>query len=306
MRRLAIKAAGLLLYVSGLLCSPPILAASQGGIKLGVLEDLPGHYAGQSHFRAVRVVFQQDGRKWRSYPSACGDQRCLKRISAWYPKSVTWTVGLAGRRLGKVTGHTPRDFERYSDVGLQRLGNSGSIPTIGKRSIEYAGNFGEPVHRPLVVSSETYFANLDAWRRRPLSKSTIRALRQQFRHKFPIVSNCKVSDENELTPWHYTDANVRVSESYVARTGWALAELKLIEYNCDGTPDDPFLGQWFAISPKGQFRFLDAGLHFIDAGDYDHSGRSAVIFSIDRDNRGGYEMFYHDFHRRAEFQFSYH
>ena len=305
MRGLVIKASGLLLSVS-LVCSTPGQAASEGGIKLGVLEDLPGHYAGQSHFRAVRVVFQQKGREWRPYPSDCGDQQCLKTISAKYPKFVTWTVGFSGKRQGQVQGHTPSDFEWYSDVGLQRLASAGPIPTVGKRSIKYAGYLGEPVFRSLIVSSGSYFADPDAWKPRPPSKSTVRALRQQFRHKFPKVSNCKSPNENEPMPRHYTDANIRVSKSYIARTGWVLAELKLTGEECDDPSNDRFVSQWFAISPKGQVRFLDAGLNFLDAGDYNHSGRSAVIFFIDRDNRGGYEMFYDDFRRRTVFQFSYH
>lgn len=287
-------------------CSMPGRAASEDGIKLGVLEDLPGHYAGQSHFRAVRVVFQQVGREWRPYPSDCSDQRCLKTISAMYPESVRWTVGLSGKRLGQVRGHTPSDFEWYGDVGLQRLASSGPIPTVGKRSIKYAGYLGEPVFRSLIVSSGSYFADPDAWKPLSLSKSTVHALRQQFRHKFPKVWNCKSSHENEPRAWRYADADIHVSESYIARTGWALAELRLAGDECDGPPDDPFVSHWFVISPKGHVRFLDAGLNFLDAGDNDHSGQSAVIFSIDRDNRGGYELFYDNFRRRAVFQFSYH
>lgn len=305
-RGLGVKVIGLLVAVSAVVFSTRGVAVPRGGITLGVLEDLPGHYAGESHFRAVRVVFQQKGREWRPYPSDCRDQQCLRTISANYPKFVRWAVGLSGRMLGTVTGRTPKDFEYYSDVGLQRLASSGSTPSVGKRSMEYAGNFGEPVLRPLIVSSESYFADPDSWTRLPLPTGTARALRQQFRHKFPTVSTCKSPDENKLISWRYADADIRVSQSYVARTGWALAELKLTGYNCDSPLDDPFVGHWFAISPKGQVRFLEAGLNFLDAGDYDHSGRSAVIFSIDRDNRGGYEMFYDDFRKRAVFQFLYH
>ena len=306
MRGLTIKAVSLLLSLSGLICSVPGLAASEGGIKLGVLEDLPGHYSGQPHFRAVRIVFQQEGREWRPYPSNCRDPRCLKAISAKYPASVTWTVGRAGKELGQVIGHTPSDFGWYSDVGLQRLASSGPIPTIGKRSIKYAGYLDEPVFRSLIVSSGSRFADPDAWQPRPLSMNTVGALRQQFRRRFPKVWNCKSPDENEPRPWHYADANIRVSESYVAGTGWRLAKLRLTGNRCDGPLDDPFVSQWFVISPKGQPRFLVAGLNFLDAGDYNHSGKSVVVFSIDRDNRGGYELFYDDFRRSAVFQFSYH
>jgi len=303
---ISIKVAGLFLLASGLVSSMPGLAASEGSIKLGVLEDLPGHYAGQPHFRAVRVVFQRNGREWRPYPSDCPDQRCLKSISAMYPESVTWTVGLSGKVLGQVNGHTPRDFQWYSDVGLQRLASSGPVPTVGKRSMEYAGYLGEPVFRSLIVSSAPYFADPDAWKRLRLSKSTVRALRLQFRHRFPKVWSCKSPHEDEPRRWHYSDSDIRVAEAYIARTEWALAELRLTGDGCDGPAGDPFVSHWFVISPKDQVRYLDSGLNFLDAGDYDQSGKSAVVFAIDRDNRGGYELFYDDFRRRAVFQFSYH
>jgi hypothetical protein len=44
----------------------------------------------------------------------------------------------------------------------------------------------------------------------------------------------------------------------------------------------------------------------VDAGDYGNDGRSELLFSIDRYNRGGYELFYDDFRKRAVFEFSYH
>ena len=306
MRGISVKAAGLLLSAGGLVSSMPGFAASEDSIKLGALEDLPGHYAGQPHFRAVRVIFQKIGREWWPYPSNCSDERCVKSISAMYPESVTWTVGLSGKVLGQVSGRTPRDFEYYSDVGLQKLASSGSIPTVGKRSIRFAGYLDQPVYRSLIASSAPYFADPDEWRPRPLSPSTVRLLRLQFRQKFPRVWNCKNPDECEPRPWHYADANIRMSESYMARTGWTLAELRLAGDKCDGPPDDSFVSHWFVISPKGQIRYLDAGLNFLDAGDFDRSGKSAVIFSIDRENRGGYELFYDDFQRHAVFQFSYH
>jgi hypothetical protein len=44
----------------------------------------------------------------------------------------------------------------------------------------------------------------------------------------------------------------------------------------------------------------------VDAGDYDNDGKSELVFSIDRYNRGGYELFYDDFKKRTIFEFGYH
>jgi len=51
---------------------------------------------------------------------------------------------------------------------------------------------------------------------------------------------------------------------------------------------------------------LDSGLWLVDAGDYDNDGRSELVFSIDRDNEGGYELFHDGFQKRAVFNFNYH
>ena len=302
-----VKITGFLLLASTLsVGSTPGFAATQASLKIGVLEDFPGHYAGQSNFRGVRVVFQKKGRKWQAYPSDCRDRECLNKIGSKYPKSVTWNIGLSGKRLGEVTGQTPKEFEFYADVGLQKLAANAPIPMVGKRSMEYAGFKDSSVFRPLIASSQPHFADPDAWRESPLSQGSVQALRRRFREKFSKVANCANPEHNRLAPWRYKDADIRLSKSYVAKTGWALAQLALVDYRCDGPLSDAFANQSFAISPKGQVTLLGAGLIFLDAGDYDHSGRSSVIFSIDRHNRGGYEIYYNDFRNRAVFQFSYH
>jgi hypothetical protein len=80
----------------------------------------------------------------------------------------------------------------------------------------------------------------------------------------------------------------------------------LAEYRCEGPPEDAFVNQWFVVKPGGEIRFLGAGMWLVDAGDYDNDGKSEVVFSIDRYNQGGYELFYYDFKKSAVFQFSYH
>ncbi len=44
----------------------------------------------------------------------------------------------------------------------------------------------------------------------------------------------------------------------------------------------------------------------VDAGDYDKDGKSELVFSIDRYNRGGYELFYDDFKKHVVLEFGYH
>jgi len=92
---------------------------SAQNLVLGVLEDVPGAYAGEPNSHGVRVLFQKNATDWEAFPNNCPDQGCLKTISSKYPRELTWTIVFDGRDLGQVTGRTPKEFELYSHVGLQ-------------------------------------------------------------------------------------------------------------------------------------------------------------------------------------------
>ena len=57
---------------------------------------------------------------------------------------------------------------------------------------------------------------------------------------------------------------------------------------------------------KDDITLLGNGMWLVDAGDYDNDGKSELVFSIDRYNQGGYELFYADFKKHATFEFGYH
>jgi hypothetical protein len=134
----------------------------------------------------------------------------------------------------------------------------------------------------------------------------IRLLREEFRKRFPTVSNCTNLLENVARVWEYTDKSIRIVKVYSSENHWLLAQLRLETYRCDGPPDDAFIDQWFVISPGNSVKFLDQGMTLVDAGDYDADGKSELVFSIDQDNRGGYQLFYRDFEKHSTFVFSYH
>jgi hypothetical protein len=99
-----------------------------------------------------------------------------------------------------------------------------------------------------------------------------------------------------------------VVAAYGSKKGWTVARLHLGgAIDCSDTEagfeiDD----KWFVVDPKQSGWYLDEGMWLVDAGDYDNDGQSEVIFSIDRENRGGYELFYNDFRKRVTFEFGYH
>lgn len=288
------------------------LAAMIGSVAaqttvVGVLEDVPGSYAGEQDRRAVRVVFEKVGREWRPFPSTCQDERCLSTVSTEYPHEIIWTVGFDGKNLGQVIARTPRDFKFYSEVGLQVVTSQGPVPTVGQKSEKYGGYTGAPVYRPLVTNSHPYFNDPESWRPSRLSADLVRVLRQQFRRQFPKL--CKLGDDQtNLEPFSYGDNNIVAVDAYGSKKGWTIARLHLGgAIDCSDTEagfqiDD----KWFVVDPKQSARYLDAGMWLVDAGDYDNDGQSEVIFSIDREDRGGYELFYNDFRKRATFQFAYH
>lgn len=275
-------------------------------VVLGVLEDVTGVYFGEPDSRKVRVVFQKKGNDWEAFPNDCPNQACLKSVSAQYPDEVVWSISFDRRNLGQVRGRTPKEFRFYSHVGLQEITSKGPVPTVGARSSEYGGFTDGSVYRPLVANSQPYFADPESWKPVLLPTNVAKLLRQVFRTKFPSVSNCASADESVAKPWPYRNQDVRIIKAYVSRNAWYVARLRLEESKCDGPADDPFVDQWFSVSPGLEVQFLGRAMRLVDAGDYDNDGKSELVFSIDDYNRGGYEIFYDNFHEHATFKFGYH
>ena len=280
-------------------------------ILLGILEDVPGKYQGMPNSRYVRVAFQKSGETWKAFPSGCSDgPTCLKHLPSLYPTEVSWTIAFDGKNVGHLTTHAPAEFDFYSDVGSETITSSGAIPTVGKRSQEYAGFLYGSVYRPLVAVSQPYFNDPDNWKPLKLRPDVQASLRRQFRNLFPNVENCASPEENIGRPWQYRDPDIFIDRAYSSHTGWRLASLRLGDYRCDGpseTPShDPFSSQWFVVDARGHIDFLAQGLRLVDAGDYDNDGNSELLFAIEGYDLGGYELFYDDFKMHSKFQFSYH
>jgi hypothetical protein len=280
----------------------------QSDVILGVLEDHPGDYAGAPNYWRVRAVFEKKGPDWQAFPNTCQDEQCLKALPARYPKEVTWTIAFDGRNLGQVTARTPSEFLFYANAGCEEITSSGPVPTVGKRSIENSGFLSYPVYRPLVAVSKPYFKDPEVWKPAHLSTELAIVLRQQFRRRFPKVSNCKNPNENTLKPWPYQDKDIRIGKTYSSKKNWSLAELYLTGWACDGPQEDgsPFIDHWYAIAPTGEIMILGSGMRLLEAGDYDGDGESEVLFAIDGYNLGGYRLFCRNFTKSTEFVFAYH
>lgn len=283
-----------------------VLAAQDDAVLLGVLEDIPGVYAGQSNSRKVRILFTRKDSKWIAYQSECSEPECLKRITNQYPQNVHWFVGLDGRQIGEVMARTPRDFGFYAQIGLQDI-IGGSAPVIGKRSHEFSGFDSGEVYRPLVTVSKPYFKDPALWKRVKVTSQIRKQAYTLLRDKGPSVCKEGRSDAQPLVPLRYgaEDLGIRAHRS---KDGWLIMTITVVgAYYCNAGNGDGLLdAQTFAVTPAGTAQFLGAGLVLVDAGDYDGDGRSELMFALSLYNRGGYVLFSDDLTEQARFVFSYH
>ncbi len=275
---------------------------------LGALEDVPGNSADDPNSYHVRVIFQKHGTSWQAFPSSCHDRDCLRKAPSAYPDKVDWTVGFDGRILGQVTAQTPADFETYSHIGLQNVIHGDHIPTVGTRSAQYGGYIDAVVYRPLIANSKPFFKDPELWKVSHLSPEAKRLFRRGFRQHFSRLCKSSVRDEDKLEQFVYRDEDVKLVKAYISKNQWAIARLHLqgavdcTNLEAGSEIDDA----WFVMDPQKSVRYIGEGMWLVDAGDYDNDSRSELLFSINRENRGGYELFYDNFKRKALFEFEYH
>lgn len=226
-----------------------------------------------------------------------------------YPAKVNWTIVFHGKNIGHVTSKKQKLLKYYADVGFQDIVGNSPIPTIGKRSLDYAGDYdGYPVYRPLISVSQPNFKDPDGWRPKKLSDAVIQLARKAFQQKFHTASNCASPDADISKPTTYKKKDIKILKSYISKQHWAVVRMALADYRCDYIIDEdsPFDDQWFVISPSKKVKYLGAGMNLIDAGDYDNNGKSELMFTISGQNEGGYKLFYDGFKKHATFEFNYH
>lgn len=285
----------------------PWVNSSAQNTILGLLEESPGHYAGDPKYRTVRAVFEKKGDAWEAFRNDCDDQACLKAVTSSYPSEVKWTVAFDGKNVGQVATRTPTDFRWYSDVGQQMITSTGPVPTIGARSPEFGGYTEAAVYRPLVANSKQYFADPDRWKPLVSSPELTTLLKQAFRTRFPKLCRTSETDQSKLERFAYRDDEVKIVKAYASGSGSLVARLHLEAVDCqDKEAGFNMYDPWFVVDTKKALTYLDSGLWLVDAGDYDNDGKSELIFSINRENEGGYEIWYDDFKKHTTFKFSYH
>jgi hypothetical protein len=284
-------------------CAPASNTATNGPM-IGVLEERPGATTTEAARFVVRAMFHKDATGWQSLDPNCNDEACLDTATARAPQQTTWTISRNGEALGEVSARTPATWTLYADVGQQELADGATAPTSGDRSNDFV-DAATPLHRPLVATSPAAFADPQSWAGAPAAAEAQHAVRQRFRTQFSEVTNCADASAAPQ-PRSYTDADIEIIDTYASSAGWRVVTARLRGYACDGPLEGAYANQTYAISPANEARFLDEGLRFLDAGDYDGDGQSEVIFVVTQYNVGGYALYADEFAHAAVFDFSYH
>jgi hypothetical protein len=277
--------------------------ASNHTTILGVLEENPGIHYGDPNSRAVRVVFQSDSHDWLPFRSECPDHDCGNSAAPDYPSEITWTIAFDRKNLGTVVTRAAENSHQLAS-GQQQIVSTGPVPTIGKRTEAFVDAL---LYRPLIANSQRYFIDPAGWKPFAPLSDLLFVLRSGFRKSFPTLCRLDAGDNTKLQKFAYQDDDVKLAKAYRSRTGWIVAKMHLQAIDCNDVEagfeiDDP----WFVVDPTKSVALLGSGFELVDAGDYDNDGNSELVFAINRDNRGGYELFYDNFKKHALFEFGYH
>lgn len=165
----------------------------------------------------------------------------------------------------------------------------------------------KPVLRPLVAISQPNYKDPHRWKPNHPSPNLIAEARALFRKRFPTAYNSR-NEYSKEKPWRYSNSDIKLIKAYASNQGWALVELGLTGYRCDYVidADSPFIGQWYLLNPTSGIRRLGSYMWLVDAGDYDNSGTSSLLFAIAGRNTGGYRLYYQNFSKSVQFTFHYH
>jgi hypothetical protein len=268
------------------------------------LEDTQGTSSEVKNFRSVRAVFFKAGSDWKPFPADCISEACLRKLETDFPRETNWTIAFDGHKIGDVRTCIPAEIDTYSRVGQQQIvtaGPKGRVPTIGLRTKEFAGFMDDPVFRPLVAISEPNVRDPDVWKPAPLDAAATAAIRSEFRKKYPKITDCEVEELRD-----YSDQDLKFLKSYTAKSGWHLVLTSLTGCDISDLRGDGLDLEWFTIDPAGAVHYLHGNMRFVDAGDYDNSGHSQLLFMIDDYNRGGYRLYYDAFQKSAVFEYTFH
>jgi hypothetical protein len=307
MPKTAVAALGILI----LLCQR---AVADAPLYVGFLEGPQIREKAVSAQTHVRIAFRKEGTDWKPMPSNFGTLSALAGATHAYPDSVQWTVIFDGRTVGRITSQNPSKLNWYADIGTHVL-TTKAAPTIHAGADDF--NYGSEIRakiRPLVLisgaaASATSQWDPQSWKPSLLSSDERRMAIAALRSKVANSERCNAPEQEPIHRVSYPDSAVDVVKSYRDNVGNLLfgVRLKDPKANCDFFDDETFFDYWFVMDRQRGVRYLDSQMTPVDAVDLDQSGRSEWLFFTSRhEDNDGYEIFYDDFGKKAQFNWSYH
>jgi hypothetical protein len=92
--------------------------------------------------------------------------------------------------VGSVEGHSPGNFGRYSEVGIQFLAEPEVFPRIRKGARNFISWMGTPAFRPLAAVSQPNYADPDHWKPFHLTRELARKAYASFHSIVGIRLEC--------------------------------------------------------------------------------------------------------------------
>jgi hypothetical protein len=230
---------------------------------------------------------------------------------------MKWTVAFDGKDLGEIESE-PRPFPEVSTdsspVGSRTylravhavLTRPEKVPSVGEPQGRFNGAFETIVRRPLVLVSKPNYRDPDNWKPSNVLRDFIKPVQSELARVYSHIRECGSDGEPLTRDWKLPEAALEITKGYESAKHSYLVATHVRDHKClfavDGTTLTDLAGmQWFYIDGAKSVRYLGKDWELVDAGDYDATGNSQVIFfSGDAmTGREEYVLFYDDFRSRV-------
>lgn len=249
----------------------------------------------------VRPLFAMTQGKWVALNTKA-------HADAFLPKTVHWTITLNGHDIGVLSSTDsgivpepawtyPRDYWHLPEPGTV-------LPDVLNTAKAFTGWCDPPQHRPIVLATTVHLSDPEYWKQAPSPFKRIKLLFSSFRDTLEGATLCV--DSNNPKPYRLRAKDLRVVTRMIARDGRQLIALKLARdsFECGSELGEVMGARWFVVGKT--VRYLGSDLSLIDISDYDHDGKSELLFWYSGYNRDGYALYSKRFQQRTDFTWNYH